>query len=148
MNRLTQKSARADGYHYFPECFERCNGIPGNCGECDVTQKVCEALAAYEDTGLTPEQIIAMKNASTFNQLNLYSPAFAEAEEILNKELNEALSILKKSPMFEGRVTVPIVISDRGNTVRPIPYKTKYSPIISTPEEHSNNLPGQLTFDR
>ena len=58
MNRLTQRNK--DGYAYFSHCFEQCNGIPEDCGNCDFNIKVCNALAAFEDTGLTPEMIVEM----------------------------------------------------------------------------------------
>lgn len=141
MNRLTQRNANDTGY-YFPECFERCCGVPGDCSECDVTQKLCEALAAYEDTGLTPEQIKALADP---NHINLQNVVFAEVEEQLNAELSEAIRILKRSPMFEGRVTMAVVISNKGTSVRPILYRTKYVP--SQINLTDKNLPGQITFD-
>lgn len=124
LNRLTALSDR--GTHYFPECFERCGGDPKDCKDCDYNIKICEALAAYEETGLSPEQIKALKN-QTFNNITLPA-AFSETEEQLNNELTEAIRILNRSPMFEGRVTIAIVISSGGKEVRPILYKTKYTP--------------------
>ena len=56
MNRLTARDERT-GNAYFPNCFEGCDGV---CGECDHDTDFCERLAAYEDTGLTPDQIIQM----------------------------------------------------------------------------------------
>lgn len=141
MNRLTHRNPNDTGY-YFPECFERCCGVPGDCSECDVTSRLCEALAAYEDTGLSPEQIKALADP---NHINIQSVVFAEVEEQLNAELSEAIRILKKSPMFEGRVTMAVVISNKGTSVRPILYRTKYTPSQFNPEKE--NLPGQLTFN-
>lgn len=53
MNRLTARDERT-GNAYFPNCFEGCDGV---CGKCDHETDFCERLAAYEDTGLDPEDI-------------------------------------------------------------------------------------------
>lgn len=56
MNRLTARDEH--GNAYYPKCFdEPCNG--GGCTKdmCDFSVEVCNKLAAYEDTGLDPEQI-------------------------------------------------------------------------------------------
>lgn len=53
--RLT---ARDEGEAYFKKCFEEpCNGKGQDCCNCNFTEEICERLAAYEDTGLLPEQI-------------------------------------------------------------------------------------------
>ena len=66
MDRLT---ARKGGLAYYTACFADdapCGG--GNPGEqclrCDQMEKQCQRLAAYEDTGLTPEAITRMKSAT------------------------------------------------------------------------------------
>ena len=59
MNRLTARDEH--GNAYYPKCFdEPCNG--GRCTKdmCDFAAEVCNELAAYEDAGISPEQIIAM----------------------------------------------------------------------------------------
>ena len=56
MDRLTARTTK--GHAYYPECFkEPCNG--GGCTKnmCDFAVEVCDKLAAYEDTGISPEQI-------------------------------------------------------------------------------------------
>lgn len=58
MERLT---ARNGEYAYYPNCFQKdkCDGKGHSekCNECDFAYRVCEQLAAYEETGLTPEQL-------------------------------------------------------------------------------------------
>lgn len=62
MERLTAREE--SGSAYYPHCFreDTCGG--GRCAEhrgiCEFSEKVCETLAAYEDTNLTPEQIVVM----------------------------------------------------------------------------------------
>lgn len=56
MDRLTARDEH--GNAYYPKCFdEPCNS--GGCTKnmCDFAVEVCDKLAAYEDTGLDPEQI-------------------------------------------------------------------------------------------
>lgn len=62
--------------------------------------------------------------------------AFGETQEMLNAEIDKVLDILKKSPMFTGRITLAMEISNRGKNVRPILYKTKYVPkeVIKEPQ--------------
>ena len=58
MKRLTVRDEKS-GAAYFPKCFESCDG---RCKECDRETNYCETLAAYEDTGLSPEQIVQLRN--------------------------------------------------------------------------------------
>ena len=62
MERLTAISE--NGKAYYPYCFreDTCDGCGSSekCGQCELSLKVCETLAAYENTGLTPEQIISI----------------------------------------------------------------------------------------
>lgn len=50
-----------DGSAYYPYCLrdDTCWGWGTNekCDTCKFNEKVCDRLAAYEDTGLTPKQI-------------------------------------------------------------------------------------------
>ena len=57
MKRLTKRNE--DGTAYYPKCYERCNGTGSSkkCNECKQERKICEKLAAYEDSGLEPEQV-------------------------------------------------------------------------------------------
>lgn len=59
MKRLTADNN--DGTAHYPYCFRdnTCGGMgEGNCGTCGFSQQVCERLAAYERTGLTPEEVL------------------------------------------------------------------------------------------
>lgn len=56
MGRLTARDEH--GNAYYPKCFdEPCNG--GGCTKdmCDFAAEVCNKIAAYEDTGIDPEQL-------------------------------------------------------------------------------------------
>ncbi len=76
------------------------------------------------------------------NYVEIKEEDFSDVEELLNSEIDKTLEILKKSPMFVGRVTLSIIISDKGKTIHPILYKTKYTP---KEQETDNYIPeGQL----
>ena len=67
MERLTAISE--NGKAYYPYCFreDTCDGCGSSekCHQCELSLKVCETLAAYENTGLTPEQIMELKERDT-----------------------------------------------------------------------------------
>ena len=65
MERLTRRTECGDAY--YPECYERCygEGASEKCNDCDYDEKICDALAGYEDTGLTPEKIVELKERDT-----------------------------------------------------------------------------------
>ena len=56
MERLTEKHYLAED-HYM-KCSEDCS-VDMDCVDCPAFDKLVERLAAYEDTGLTPEEIKA-----------------------------------------------------------------------------------------
>ena len=59
MRRLT--ADRDNGTAYYPYCFrdDTCGSMgEGDCNTCDFSKQVCERLAAYERTGLTPEEVL------------------------------------------------------------------------------------------
>ena len=56
MKRLTAR-AKKGGVAYFPKCFDPCDG---RCSYCEQETDYCETLATYEDTGLTPEQVVQL----------------------------------------------------------------------------------------
>ena len=60
MERLTKWE---NGHAYYPRCFEQpCYGGGCKLKDCPFETAVCERLAAYEDTGLTPDQVVNAKN--------------------------------------------------------------------------------------
>ena len=76
----------------------------------------------------TPAETDAEENFDKRITILINRAAFSETQEMLNAEIDKVLDILKKSPMFTGRITLAMEISNRGKNVRPILYKTKYVP--------------------
>ena len=59
MKRLTQRSNF--GTAYYPRCFEEpCIGDGCKIKDCLFDNTICERLAAYEDTGLMPAEVLSM----------------------------------------------------------------------------------------
>ena len=57
MERLTEWNGEQPRHAYYPRCFkDPCYGDGCKINDCLFETAVCERLAAYEDTGLTPEQ--------------------------------------------------------------------------------------------
>jgi hypothetical protein len=58
MERLTK---RENGHVHYPRCFEEpCGGMGCRTEDCEVKVEIRERLAAYEDTGLEPEEVSAL----------------------------------------------------------------------------------------
>ena len=59
MERLTK---RENGHAHYPRCFEKpCGGMGCRTEDCEFEVEICERLAAYEDTGLEPEEVTALQ---------------------------------------------------------------------------------------
>ena len=60
MQRVTARNDR--GKAYYPKCFQKpCYGWGCRDKSCCFLDEACERLAAYEDTGLTPEEMTEIK---------------------------------------------------------------------------------------
>ena len=96
MERLTEWNGGKTSHAYYQRCFKYpCYGNGCKIKDCPLETAVCERLAAYEDTGLTPEEIKAPFTEETM--INLASKALGVEPSRL-RELAEADK--------EGRVVV------------------------------------------
>lgn len=57
MERYTEKHYDGNGHYLL--CSGTCETL--NCGDCGILDKIVDRLAAYEDTGLSPGEIIELK---------------------------------------------------------------------------------------
>ena len=61
MERLTKWNESSYKHAYYPRCLkEPCYGGGCKIKDCPFEIAVCERLAAYEDTGLTPKEVTAL----------------------------------------------------------------------------------------
>ena len=88
MERLTEWNGGQTRHAYYPRCFkDPCYGDGCKIKDCPFETAVCERLAAYEDTGLTPEEIKAPFTEDTM--INLAAQALGVEPSRL-RELAEA----------------------------------------------------------
>ena len=88
MERLTEWNGGQTRHAYYPRCFkEPCYGSGCKIKDCPFKTALCERLAAYEDTGLTPEEIKAPFTEDTM--INLAAQALGVEPSRL-RELAEA----------------------------------------------------------
>ena len=88
MERLTEWNGGKTRHAYYQRCFkEPCYGSGCKIKDCPFETVVCEHLAAYEDTGLTPEEIKAPFTEDTM--INLAAQALGVEPSRL-REIAEA----------------------------------------------------------
>ena len=97
MERLTEWNKSSYKHAYYPRCFEEpCYGNGCKIKDCPFETAVCERLASYEDSGLTPEELKAPFTEDAM--INLAAQALG-VEPSRPRELAEADK--------DGRVVVP-----------------------------------------
>lgn len=84
MERLTEKHYL--GADHYMKCSENCD-VDMDCIDCPSFDRLVEHLAAYEDTGLTPEEI---------NDLESVREISPEAEYAINKHADSIIDRLDK----------------------------------------------------
>lgn len=92
MERLTEWNGRQPRDAYYPRCFEEpCYGGGCKINDCPFETAVCERLAAYEDTGLMPEEVLPKDKA---DEIALKLMRLADLESLCSydhlRELAEA----------------------------------------------------------
>ena len=98
MERLTRRSDT--GHAYYPRCFEEpCNGNGCKFKDCLFDERVCERLAAYEDTGVEPAMCA---NYKTF-----------EDEAISKGVTFKRIIALMEADRTERLVVLPCKVGDR-----------------------------------
>ena len=90
MERLTEWNGGQTSHAYYPRCFkELCYGGRCRIKACPFKTAVCERLAAYEDTGLTPERCAEFARADAEGRYIVMRDAEQEGVARL-RELAEA----------------------------------------------------------
>ena len=103
MERLTEKHYLAED-HYM-KCSEACN-VDMDCVDCPAHDKLVERLAAYEDTGLEPEEVLPKDKA---DEIALKLMCLAELESFCSYDRLHELAEADKA----GRcVVLPCVPGD------------------------------------
>ena len=108
MGRLTRRSDT--GRAYYPHCFEEpCNR---RCEDCLFDETICKRLAAYEDSGCAPEEVLPKDRA---DEIALKLMRLADLESLCSYDRLRELAEADK----DGRVVV-------------LPVKPVLTPILSS----------------
>ena len=107
MERLTEWNGRQPRDAYYPRCFEEpCYGRGCKINDCPFETAVCERLAAYEDTGLMPEEVLPKDKA---DEIALKLMRLADLESLCSYDHLRELAEADK----EGRLVVlPCKVGD------------------------------------
>lgn len=90
MERLTK---RENGHAHYPRCFEEpCGGMGCRTEDCEFKTEICERLAAYEDTGLTPQACAEAREAGKV--LSSCDISFGRLAELLTADRDGRLVVL------------------------------------------------------
>ena len=136
MERLTEWNGEQPRHAYYPRCFKApCYGDGCKINDCLFETAVCDRLAAYEDTGLTPEEIKAPFTEDTM--INMAAQAMGVEPSRL-REIAEADK--------DGRVVVLPCngYSDIDIVRNGISYKPDHWNIHLTAFAHGQNTPSGL----
>lgn len=107
MERLTRRSDT--GRAYYPRCFdEPCGGDGCKIKDCLLDDIICDRLAAYEDTGLTPKETKRMSNILMDVGID-YNCSW---EYVKNWLLNDRLRDLAEADKDGRLVVLPCKVGD------------------------------------
>lgn len=100
MERMTK---RENGHVYYPRCFEEpCGGMGCLTEDCGFKVEICERLAAYEDTGLEPEEVLPKDKA---DEIALKLMRLADFESLCSYD---RLRELAEADKDERAVVLPV----------------------------------------
>lgn len=108
MERLTKRDDKT-GLPYYPHCFreDTCDGIASkSCGECRFNIVICERLASYEDTNITPEQIKEIDKLYTekCEELAMHTRNWVPFEKEWPEEEKDVLIQFESGKMAVGKL--------------------------------------------
>lgn len=129
MERLTEWNGGQTRHAYYPRCFkEPCYGVRCKIKDCPFETAVCERLAAYEDTGLDPEEVLPKDKA---DEIALKLMRLADLESLCSYDRLRELAEADKA----GRVIIlPCKVYETDgvrvyeHTVREVIYETAGGP--------------------
>ena len=107
MERLTEWNGEQPRHAYYPRCFKApCYGDWCKINDCLFETAVCDRLAAYEDTGLMPEEVLPKDKA---DEIALKLMRLADLERLCSYDRLRELAEADK----DGRcVVLPCKVGD------------------------------------
>ena len=126
MERLTEWNGRQTRYAYYPRCFEEpCYGRGCKIKDCPFETAVCERLAAYEDTGLMPEEVLPKDKA---DEIALKLMRLADLESLCNYTRLRELAEAERDALREEQRWIPV--TERMPNTIPCNAGTEYSEAV------------------
>lgn len=123
MERLTKWE---NGHAYYPRCFEKpCYGGGCKLKDCPFETAVCERLAAYEDTGLMPEEVLPKDKA---DEIALKLMRLADLESLCNYTRLRELAEAERDALREEQRWIPV--TERMPNTIPCNAGTEYSEAV------------------
>lgn len=115
MERLTRRSAT--GHAYYPRCFEApCDGDGCKIRDCLFDNTICERLAAYEDTGLEPEEVSALiKDWSDLRTIIGECGGIDRLRELAEADRDGRLVVLPVKPVLTPILSSMLYIIEDGD---------------------------------
>ena len=149
MERLTRRSAT--GHAYYPRCFEApCDGDGCKIRDCLFDNTICERLAAYEDTGLTPEEVSALiKDWSDFCTTIGECGGIDRLRELAEADKDGRLVVLPVKPVLTPILSSMLYIIEDGDIYE----DTLYEAVVGMSESGKVNvvyttLSDQIIFEQ
>lgn len=146
MERLTKRGAT--GHAYYPRCFEApCDGGGCEIRDCLFDNTICERLAAYEDTGLSPQACAEAREAGKV--LSSCDISFGRFGELLTAYKEGRLVVLPVKPVLTPIISSMLYIIEDGDIYE----DALYEAIVGMSESGKTNvvyttLSGQMIFEQ
>lgn len=115
MERLTK---RENGHAHYPRCFEEsCGGMGCRTEDCEFKDEICERLAAYEDTELTPEEVLSMSGewCAMMTALNSIGGGYTRLRELAEADKAGRVVVLPVKPVLTPILSSMLYIIEDGD---------------------------------
>lgn len=151
MERLTK---RENGHAHYPRCFEEpCGGIGCRTEDCEFKVEICERLAAYEDTGLEPEEVndavVGSKLLAKSQLVSAFGVAADRLRELAEADKDERVVVLPVKPVLTPIISSMLYIIEDGDIYE----DALYEAVVGMSESGKTNvvyttLSDQMIFEQ
>lgn len=151
MERLTK---RENGHTHYPRCFEEpCGGMGCRTEDCGFKVEICERLAAYEDTGLEPEEVndavVGSKLLAKSQLVSAFGVAAERLRELAEADKDERVVVLPVKPVLTPIISSMLYIIEDGDIYE----DALYEAVVGMSESGKTNvvyttLSDQMIFEQ
>lgn len=151
MERMTK---RENGHVHYPRCFEEpCGGMGCRTEDCGFKVEICERLAAYEDTGLEPEEVndavVGSKLLAKSQLVSAFGVAAERLRELAEADKDERVVVLPVKPVLTPIISSMLYIIKDGDIYE----DALYEAVVGMSESGKTNvvyttLSDQMIFEQ